>query len=363
MIHNSYNAVRDFFVLMLRKRSLNQLWHKQTKGLRLKKLSPEQKRQIQDYYKSCIGQTVTTRWHQLFYTITGEFNYRYLPFDVFIEMYHRLSPWNYQKIIDDKNMYRQFLSEFNIPDRFVECSRGVFCLPQNGNNQVSFEDVVLYCQNLGDCIIKPSRDSSAGIGVRLLSLKDGYDVKTGEDIRTILKSYKQNFLIEKKMEEMDSLCVLNPSSCNTIRVHTFRNRKEERVEFVSAHVRIGRSGSVVDNGSAGGIRSKVNSEGRLSKFACATKPQYAICDKTDSGVVIKDHIIDGFEKIVETAVSAHQRIPWFDLIGWDMLIDSEGRVVIIEFNPNPDMKMQQLIYKDSVLGDMQDTILKQAFNK
>ncbi len=348
---------------LMRNRSLDTMWRKQTKGLQLKKLSLEQKRQIQDYYKHCIGKKVSTRWHRLFYTLTGEFNYRYLPFDVFIEMYHRLSPWNYQKIIDDKNMYRQFLSEFNIPDRFVECSRGVYCLPQEGNNQVSFDDVVLYCQNLGDCIIKPSRDSSAGIGVRLLSLKDGYDVKTGEDIRTILKSYKQNFLVEERMMEMDSLRALNLSSCNTIRVHTFRNRKEERVEFVSAHVRIGRSGSVVDNGSAGGIRSKVNQDGKLSEFACATKPQYTICDKTDSGVVIKDHIIDGFERIVETAVSAHQRIPWFDLIGWDMLIDNKGRVVIIEFNPNPDMKMQQLIYKDSVLGDKQDVILKQAFNK
>lgn len=358
-----YDSVRNAFLQIMKQRSLNQLWRKQTKGIKLRKLSKEQEKQIQDYYKECIGRKVTTRWHRLFYSLTGEFNYRYLPFDVFVDMYHRLSPWNYQKIMDDKNMYRQFLSEFNFPDRYLECMRGVFYLPQNGNNQVSLDEVISYCQNLEECIIKPSRDSSAGIGVRLLSLNDGIDKRTGDSIEKIIKSYGQHFLIEKRMVEQESLSVLNPSSCNTIRVHTFRNRKKEKIEFVSAHVRIGRDGSIIDNGSSGGIRSVVHQDGMLSDFACATKPKYVLCEKTDSGVLVRTHKIEKFHQIIETAVAAHERIPFFDIIGWDMLIDQDGKVVIIEYNPNPDMKMQQLIYKDSVLGDLQETILKQAFNK
>lgn len=363
MIQDTYNLVRTLYLSGLRKQNLNLFWRKQTSGLRLKKLTAEQTCQIQDYYQKCIGKKVNTRWHRLLYTLTGEFNYRYLPFDVFSDMYHRLSPWSYQKIMDDKNMYRQFLSEFCLPDRYLECVRGIFYLPQLGNNQFPIVEVLKYCQDLGDCIIKPSRDSSAGIGVRFLTLTGGVDTRTGDSLDEIIKNYGQHFLIEKKVDEQESLRILNPSSCNTIRVHTFRNRDKEQIEFVSAHVRIGREGSIIDNGSAGGIRSVVHHDGMLTEYACATKPKYTICERTDSGIILKNHRIEGFNRIVDTAISAHQRIPFFDIIGWDMLIDKDGNVVIIEFNPNPDMKMQQLIYKDSVLGDLQEEILKQAFNK
>ena len=54
-------------------------------------------------------------------------------------------------------------------------------------------------------------------------------------------------------------------------------------------------------------------------------------------------------------------IPFFGIIGWDITISDEGKVVIIEYNPDPDMRIEQLPFRDSCLMDYQDEILEEVY--
>lgn len=53
----------------------------------------------------------------------------------------------------------------------------------------------------------------------------------------------------------------------------------------------------------------------------------------------------------------------FDLIGWDVAMDKNGNVIIIEFNPNPDVRMEQVIFGTTCLANKQDEVLKQVYQK
>ena len=259
---------------------------------------------------------------------------------------------------DDKSLYCYFLRDFSIPHRIAECHNGVCYLPEQGIVEVTFEEVLQRCQNIRDCIIKPSKGSSAGIGVKLLNTEN----KSEEEVRKLLKSYHGNFVIEKKIEECENLKCLNPSSCNSLRIHTYRSSVKQKVEFVSAYIRIGRDGKVIDNASAGGITCQVLSNGCLSDYSCTVSP-YRVVDKTDSGITLAGYQIDGFNDLVETAVKAHSCLPLFGIIGWDICRDKDGNVVIIEYNPNPDMRIEQLIFKDTLLLDKQEEILKEIYER
>lgn len=342
----------------LNKISIYKWWRYYSKDVKLKKLTKKQKQQIQDYYKPLTGKKVDTKWHALLYTLTGVFDVKYLPFDLFHKIAYSLSPWEYHKILDDKNLYRHLFHGFNLPTRIVECSCGVYYLPQVSDEEVTFEDVVKYCQNLEDCIIKPSRDSSGGVGVSLISVKNGI-TQDGQNISAVIKHYGRNFLIECKMENCEALKKLNPTSLNTFRILTYRDLTG-KPRYLKSFLRIGRLGGVIDNASAGGIVCPISSDGVLSKYACTTFP-YKEFETTDNGTPVGGYRIEKFPLLIETAIEAHARLPFFNLIGWDITIDKDDRIVIVECNPPCDMRIGQVMFKTSYISDYQEEILQRVF--
>jgi hypothetical protein len=195
----------------------------------------------------------------------------------------------------------------------------------------------------------------------LLETKEGMILGTGEALEEFLKQYNENFVIEKKVHECDNLKRLNPDSCNTVRIHTYRNRSGGTIEYVSAYVRIGKKGSIADNASAGGISVAITDKGTLG-HGCTVSP-YHEYDVTPTGIQIKGYKIENLDRMIETAKQAHQTLPMFDIIGWDMAIDEEKNCVIIEFNPDPDLRIEQLIYQGTLLLDKQERIIKDAYSR
>lgn len=97
--------------------------------------------------------------------------------------------------------------------------------------EISFEELLKDAENLSDVIVKPSINSSAGIGVKNISSISGIIFETNEPLANLLKSYHGNFIIEKRIINNENLKRLNPSSCNTLRVHTWRNRKKAQLSL------------------------------------------------------------------------------------------------------------------------------------
>ena len=163
------------------------------------------------------------------------------------------------------------------------------------------------------------------------------------------------------MVEWEYLSCLNPSSCNSLRIHTFRNRQTQKIEFLSSYVRIGKKGNVVDNAHSGGFCAPVYPGGLLKK--AITVYPYKTYKYTESGIYLENYCIDNFQNMVDTVLKAHSSLPMFDLIGWDVAMDKNGNVIIIEFNPNPDVRMEQVIFGTTCLVNKQDEVLKQVYQK
>lgn len=338
------------------------LFNQYAQGEIIKPLTREQKQAVQNYWKPLVGKEVNTCWHELLYSKTGFFTPRYLPFEVYGEMIARQMPsYKVKSYFDDKSLYRYFFQGFNRPRRIAEACNGICYLPEDGIKEVPFAKVVERCSNIKRCIIKPSKGSSAGIGVCLLNVEKGKLTDTGESIEEKLLSYKGKFVVEELIQESECLSRLNPSSCNTLRIHTWRNSGKERCEYISSYVRIGRKGSIKDNASSGGITCQIMADGRLGNKACTVNP-YQLKETTDAGIKLDGYMIEDFEKMVQTAIDAHSCVPIFGIIGWDICLDKDGLPVIIEYNPDPDLRIEQLVFCDTCLLDKQEEIIKEVFD-
>lgn len=84
------------------------------------------------------------------------------------------------------------------------------------------------------------------------------------------------------------------------------------------------------------------------------------CSHTDTGIKLAGYQIERFDVILSTVLKAHSAIPFFGIIGWDVCVADDGRIVIIEFNPDPDLRMEQLP-RDTCLKDYQDEILEEVY--
>jgi hypothetical protein len=356
-----YNKYKEKKTKRISEKTISEICNSVSKYCELKHLTKSQQDAIQDYWYPLVGKKVGTRLHQVMLSLTGMFKPEFEPFEICHEVQARSMDYRAFLYFDDKNLYRSLLSGFNIPVRVAECSNGIYYLPEQSSLEITYKEFVKYLSNQSNCLIKPSVGTDGGRGIRSFDTKDGLEMNSKQQVMEVLSQYGKNYCVERKVIENDNLQCLNPTSCNTLRVHTIRDRKEQRIRFLSSYVRIGKMGQVVDNMLSGGLGARIHDDGCL-RNAVSCYP-YQTFDTTESGVKLEGYKIEYFDKIVNTCLAAHSRLPMFDLMGWDVTVDKDDNVIIIEYNPNPDIRIEQAIFGDTCLLDNQEWVMKQYFTK
>lgn len=291
-----------------------------------RKLSKEQKRQVQDYYKQYCGHWVPLAWHRYMYSRTGLFSVKYIPTSLYrTELIGRMNRWPFVGVFSDKNISDIVFPDVKQPRTIIKNQNGFF---YSDGKAITREDVIVKCRDLKDVIIKPSLQEG-GKGVQLFSVENGRTNIQGMTFGELLDCYKEDYVIQARIVQHTDMAKLNPSSVNTLRLLTYRFESE--VVILYAVVRIGRSGMIIDNESQGGISAKINENGLLAKYAYGAPGEEKI-EKTDSGVVLEGYSIPSFDKVTALAKSCHLRLPCFRLIGWDFCVDCNGEPLLIEWN-------------------------------
>lgn len=331
---------------------LNSFYHELYSKCSIKKLSQQQKKHIQDYYKENWGNRINICYHEYYYSMAGIFSEKYIPDTLSFSM---IDPYlNNHKMVAayvDKNSYRRLFPEVKQPDLILSNINGYY---YHEGVAITEQKAIEICSDLPDAIIKPSLDSCQGKNVVRFESKGGVTDKDGLSIQHLFKKYDQNFLVQKTIHQHPVMGSLNPSSVNTIRVLTLR--RENEIICLSAIVRIGREGAVVDNGHVGGYCCGIGENGQLKEngFICATGE----CkQKTDRGTVLKDVTIPYFNDIVETAKRLHLKLPYLNLVGWDFCVNNNNEIILIEFNTNSSIDIMQLC-NGPVFGDYTGAILR-----
>ena len=318
-----------------------------------RKLSKEQKKEVQDYYMGLIGQKVPLYSHEYFYSRTGYFTKDYVPTNIYqCELLPRANDKTLAKAYCDKNVCDLLFPGENVAHYVLKNMHGYYYYE---GKPVSYEEALSLCRDLKDIIVKPSL-SSKGKGVQLMNFTDGINEK-GESIEQVFKQYKEDFLFQKRVHQHKDMAALNPTSLNTIRVLSYRSGME--ILIVYSVIRIGRKGSIIDNQSAGGISTAISKDGRLGKVAFGGYSTDNIL-MTDSGVVLEDYQIPSYEKALEMVKRMHISLPYFNLLGWDIGIEENGDPILIEINTKPGLS--QSAFK-SGMGEYTGRIIKEVWHR
>lgn len=319
-----------------------------------KKLTKEQKKEIQEFYKSIIGREITLYSHQYFYSRTGVFSKEYVPKSFYeAELVPRANKLSYRDAYADKNMTDVFLPNVKHPHTILKRINGYFYFE---NKPVSKQEAVGLCQNLSFAIIKPVLGHS-GSGIQGLEVKNGMTNISGWTIEQLFDHYGNNFQIQERLKQHEKMNLLNDTSVNTIRIVTYRSGME--VLLIYSVVRIGKKGSVVDNQCAGGISTVIGEDGKLGGTAFGGFTADGVA-KTDSGVVLDGFEIPSYHQAVETVKRLHFQLPFFNLIGWDVAIDEEGAPVVIEWNACPGLSQSAF---GPGFGKYTERILRELWSK
>lgn len=291
-----------------------------------KTLTIAQQREIKDFYKKLTGKNVSLVDHEYFYSRTGVYSKEYMPVAFYeTELMGRLNRLDLYNVYMDKNLDESFLPNVRHPHTILKNMNGYYYFE---GKPVDLEEAISLCGNIQNVIIKPSR-SQKGVGVRCLCVENGVTNIDGKTIRDVFKMYKKDFIIQERIRQHERLSALNPTSVNTIRILTYRSGLD--VIVVYTVIRIGRLGEVIDNQSSGGISAKVNSDGRLCKYAFGVAGQDRI-EKTDTGIVLEGYEIPSYQLAIEKVKQLHYCLPFFDLVGWDISICEDGEPLLVEWN-------------------------------
>lgn len=317
-------------------------------------LTKEQKKEVDEFYVSMIGRTVPLYCHEYFYSRTGVFTKEYIPKDFYhCDLLPRANMVQRMSAFGDKNMMDFMLPGENVVHSIIKNINGYFYYK---GRPVSKEEAVTLCQNMEKVIIKPS-GRSQGHGVQLFSVKNGITDLDGKSIRQLFESYKKDFLIQEWVKQHKDMAALNPTSVNTMRILSYRSGME--VLIIYSVVRIGRSGSVIDNQSAGGMSTTIDKDGKLGKFAFGGYAEDNV-DRTDTGVILEGYQLPSYDKAIEMVKRMHLKLPFFDIIGWDVAIEEDGEPILIEFNTAPGLS--QSAFK-SGMGENTERIIRELWQK
>lgn len=297
------------------------------------KLTNNQKKEIQQFWKKNYGRKINLKWHEYFYYVNKEFSPRYIPtYIYYTQIAPKLNDSRIAVVYSDKNMIDRLLGEhIKYPKTYIKNMNGNYYI---NNELVDKETAINACLNINDGVIKHNLDTSKGMSIIRFSCKNGAVTgkNTPSSIRELFDSYQKNFIVQAAIQQCDEMSELNPTSLNTVRIMTYWS--EKGIVPLYAVVRIGRSGSVVDNASAGGMYCGVNlGDGSLKKEAYTLSP-FSALTHTDNGTELNKFKIPEFETIKKKAVELHQYLPYVRFVGWDMSINKNHEIELVEANAN-----------------------------
>lgn len=321
----------------------------------MKPLTKGQEADIKAYFKKHFGREVPTYWHQYLFSRNGVYSEKYIPASIYnSEIIYRLNKYQYRHAYVEKGFYDTLFPDINRPKTIVKKVNGYY---YDDHNPLNVDEAIERCSNLNEAIIKPTL-GTWGQGVRLIKTENGRVSVLNCSIQDLFRLYNGGFIIQERFGQHEDIARLNPTSLNTLRVMSFRRENDIIILYVV--IRIGRLNQVVDNETAGGIKADINLATGKIKGVAFGSPTEKLMPKTDNGTVLDGYQIPCFFKVLELVKEMHFRLPYYNLIGWDMSVDVKGNPALIEWNRAAELSQ---VAHGPAFGEYTEEILSFAMNR
>lgn len=231
----------------------------------------------------------------------------------------------------DKNFQEKFAPNFNFPNAIIRKINGDFY--SKDFKYVDSRKVLDILNKYDKVVFKKSLGEGHGRGVALVDCKD---------YTKVLKEFGNNYVVQELINQHEFLSSFNSSSVNIIRVTSlYLNGK---VYILGCILRVGAPGAFCDhlgfNGNSPRIVA-IDDNGNL--YGNAIDPDNCIIYDDIFGKEISGKI-PCYEEIIELVKCEHLKFIHHKIIGWDITVSKDKKVICIEFNSNvPGIVQTQMI--------------------
>lgn len=324
-------------------------------------LNKEQCKKIQNYWKNHYGKKISLKWHKLYGSFTGN-----TPVDFFPEIFYstKLAPkmvdYDYAKVLEDKTYFDRIVAgtEAVIPETIVFKAKGH--LFDKERNLITCDNAEKLFQEGDDIVYKPTTGSSSGKGVLVDRVHDDALKNNNICIKDLLQG-KGEFIFQRKIIPCQEFRKIYPLSINTLRVITYIVEDEMKVAPIT--MRIGQGGNSVDNIHAGGLFIGVGRDGKLLKNAYMQNGK-SFLKHPDSNTIFEGYQLPCMDKVIRVAKQLHRNLSHIDMASWDITIDENYQVVVIEVNlRGQSIWFQQMEFGKGFWGEDTEYMIKQLKNQ
>lgn len=248
--------------------------------------------------------------------------------------------YNYTCILRDKRLFGELLSAWNIstPRNLLDTSISNYT-EQLKENILSRE---------GEYFCKPV-DGACGRGVfQIINKRDTCIVDnleySKEHAFEVIKNkiLHANYIIQPVIRQHETISRIYDGCLNTMRLVTVCEKKSSRIEPVSAVLRIGCNGNIVDNYEKGGVSVGIDLKtGKLVqygmfKYGRGTKTEF----HPNTNIRFEGIQLPTFSKAIDQAIQIHSKLREIPVIGWDIAFTESGPI-FIEGNDNIEISISQ----------------------
>ena len=189
-----------------------------------------------------------------------------------------------------------------------------------GKHPIFFAKKNVGCGGIGAIIIRTDENSNIAEIHSNLS-------KSGKIVEEIISQH----------ESMKSFC---PDTLNTIRMTTFLD-VHGVVHILTAAGRFGRMGSVVDNYHSGGFSVVIDPKTGIIISDGLNRNHERKEFHPDTGKKFKGFQYPFWQEIRSTVIKMAKIVPAIRHVGWDIAINADGKVDLVEANEEPASDVQQ----------------------
>ena len=186
------------------------------------------------------------------------------------------------------------------------------------------KDFVAFTAKHPRFIAKPTRGGS-GKGIEILNMHE-YD-NDAKAVFDYLRKEESSYIVEELIEQDSRLAAWNPTSINTLRIPSMRTRNGIVIFYPS--IRIGRSGSIVDNAGAGGTFAAIDPKTGEVISDGFDKRGHSYKVHPDSGKPYKGEKIPEWDALVDFTHRLHESMPKeHKYLAFDLALSTKGWVVV-----------------------------------
>ena len=278
----------------------------------------------------------------------GVFNPNFVPDDYYDFAEHVLNLRWAAYFLQHKCNLKYILPKQNRAEVIVQKIDGHLVLEDN--TEISKKEAINILKKENAFIAKIARGTGGGRGVRKIIMDDIQN--KDETLNQLLSPIDMEF--EKIISQNDFLAQFNPDSVNTMRLVTLNIN--EKCTVLSTFLRMGSKGSFVDNFCSGvGVLVGINNEGYLNEYG--VDKNFNKVYKAPSGLEFKGMKIPNYNGIKQQIIDFHKKIPYANLIGWDVTLDKDFNPIIIEVNLDSAHLALHQIFNGPIFGNRQNEVM------